>query len=372
VIELRARPVWLKLAAPVRIARGTEAVTELVRVELQLGAVIGDGEGAPTGRYGETGDSALAFLREARAALGGDPWAHDEIFARLPPGEYAARQALDAALHDLRGKLAGLPVRRLLGLPPPAAPTSWTVSLADPDTMAATAATSAAPRLKLKLGGGDGLDVERVRAVRAATTAALQVDVNEAWSLDEALDALPQLAALGVDLCEQPLRAGDEGGAELKRRSPLPIFVDEDCRTLADVAACAERAHGVTIKLAKAGGIREALRMVAAARALGLATMIGCMAESSLGIAAAAHVSGAFDLVDLDGNLHLARDPWHGVALVDGVQLPSRDPGLGVTRLPEDARTRFGEVATYAYRRTVRPHLRRAYLLARQRRREHP
>ncbi len=122
-------------------------------------------------------------------------------------------------------------------------------------------AEKAAPRfrrLKLKLGGGDGLDVERVRAVRAVTELPLQVDVNEWWSLDEALDALPQLAALGVEYCEQPLRAGDAGGAELKARSPVPVYVDEDCHTLADVAACAELAHGINIKLAKSGGIREA------------------------------------------------------------------------------------------------------------------
>src|SRR6185436_8004069 len=112
-------------------------------------------------------------------------------------------------------------------------------------------------RLKLKLGGRDGLDVDRVRAVRAVTDVPLQVDVNEYWTLDEALDALPQLAELGVEYCEQPLAAGDGGGAELKRRSPIPIYVDEDCHTLADVAACREVAHGINIKLAKSGGIRE-------------------------------------------------------------------------------------------------------------------
>ncbi len=100
-------------------------------------------------------------------------------------------------------------------------------------------------RLKLKLGAGDGLDVERVRAVRGVTDVPLQVDVNEAWSLDEALEALPQLAELGVQYCEQPLPAGDADGPVLKGRSPLPIYVDEDCHTLEDVAFCAERAHGL-------------------------------------------------------------------------------------------------------------------------------
>ena len=159
----------------------------------------------------------------------------------------------------------------------------------------------------------------------------LQVDVNEAWTFDEAVDALPQLAALGVEYCEQPLVAGDPGGPELKAHSPIPIYVDEDCHTLADVAPCAERAHGINVKLAKSGGIREALRMVHAARALELGCMLGCMIESGLGIAAGAHVASLFDHVDLDGNILLAQDPWPGVQLTDGVQVPAELPGLGVS-----------------------------------------
>jgi L-alanine-DL-glutamate epimerase-like enolase superfamily enzyme len=185
-------------------------------------------------------------------------------------------------------------------------------------------------RLKLKLGGRDGLDVERVRAVREVSEMPLQVDVNEAWSLAEALEALPQLATLDVEYCEQPLPAGDPGGPELKRASPVPIYVDEDCHTLDDVAACAERAHGVNVKLAKSGGIREAVRMAHAGRALGLGLMLGCMNESGLGVAAGAAVASLFDHVDLDGNLLLSEDPWPGVELVDGVQLPADAPGLGV------------------------------------------
>ena len=186
--------------------------------------------------------------------------------------------------------------------------------LGDPDDMARRAerASERFHRLKLKLGGADGLDVERVRAVSKVTERPLQVDVNEWWSLDEAVDACAELGRLGVEYVEQPLRQGDPDGAELRRRAAVPIYVDEDCHTLADVAACAEIAHGITIKLAKSGGIREAIRMAHAARALGLGVMLGCMIESGLGIAAGCAVAPLCDHVDLDGNLLLAQDPLPG------------------------------------------------------------
>jgi len=299
-----------------------------VQAEVRLGGVTGHGEAAPIERYEQSAESALAWLEQVE--LGDDPWALDELAASLPPGEPAARAALDGALHDLQGKLAGLPVWRLLGLRRDGPPTSWSVWLGDPDDMARRAEAAARRgfrRLKLKLGGRDGLDLERVRAVRSVTGLPLQVDVNEYWSLEEALELLPQM---DLEYCEQPLRAGDPGGEELRRRSPVPIYVDEDCHTLADVAACARIAHGVNVKLAKSGGIREAVRIAHAARALGLGLMLGCMVESGLGIAAAAQIASLFDHVDLDGNLLLAADPWPGVEFADGVQRPSDRPGLGV------------------------------------------
>ena len=226
----------------------------------------------------------------------------------------------------------GQPTWRLLGLERGGPPTSWTIWLGDPDDMARRAerADPRFRRLKLKLGGRDGLDVERVRAVRGVTDLPLQVDVNEYWELDEALEAVPELAALGVQYVEQPLPAGDPGGARLKQASTLPIYVDEDVHTLATVAECAGRAHGINIKLTKSGGIREAMRMAHAARALGLGVMLGCMIESGLGIAAAAQIGSLCDHLDLDGNLLIVEDPWPGIEFADGVQVPSEQPGLGV------------------------------------------
>jgi L-alanine-DL-glutamate epimerase-like enolase superfamily enzyme len=330
-VRLEARIQSLRLAETFRIARSSQDEAETVVVAIEHAGVTGYGEGAPIDRYRESAASALAYAEEAAGMLDDDPWALDELLERLPRREWAARAAIDGALHDLQGKLVGLPTWRLLGLRRGGPPTSWTLGLGDPDETARKAERVRGRflRLKLKLGGGDGLDVERVRAVRAVTDVPLQVDVNEWWALDEALDSIPQLAELGVEYVEQPLRAGDEAGEELRRRSPLPVYVDEDCHTLDDVAACARVAHGINVKLAKSGGIREAVRMAHAARALGLGVMLGCMVESGLGIAAGAQVASLCDHVDLDGNLLLASDPWPGVELAGGVQLPADAPGLG-------------------------------------------
>jgi L-Ala-D/L-Glu epimerase / N-acetyl-D-glutamate racemase len=339
-VDVSARIVRLELAETFVIARESSDEVDVVQVELTHSGVRGHGEAAPIERYDESAQSAVAYLEEHSGLLGDDPFALEDVMARLPASEFSARAALDAALHDLQGKLTGLPVWRLLGLHREGPPTSWTIWLGDPDDMARRAENvgDRFQRLKLKLGARDGLDVERVRAVRGVTELPLQVDVNEAWTVDEALDSLPQLASLGVEYCEQPLRAGDDGGARLKRESAVPIYVDEDCHTLGDVAVCAELAHGINVKLAKSGGIREAVRMVHAARALGLGCMLGCMVESGLGIAAAAHIASLFDHVDLDGNILIAHDPWPGVRFTDGVQVPSDEPGLGVRHQISDPR----------------------------------
>jgi L-alanine-DL-glutamate epimerase-like enolase superfamily enzyme len=329
-VEITAQKKTLRLAETFTISRGSEDEADVVQVEIAHDDATGFGEAAPIERYDESAASALAWLEHV--TVGDDPFALDEIFDSLPPGEQAARAAVDAALYDLQGKLTGRPVYQLLGVRPIGPPTSWTIWLGDPDDMARRTekiANRGFKRLKLKLGGFDGLDVERVKAVRSVTALPLMCDANEAWTLDEALEVIPQL---DVEYCEQPLKAGDPDGPALKERSPVPIYVDEDCHTLEDVEECKQRAHGINIKLAKSGGIREGVRMANAARALGLGVMLGCMVESGLGIAAGAHIASLMDHVDLDGNLLLAEDPWPGIEFVDGVQRPSNRPGLGVER----------------------------------------
>src|SRR3954447_23124292 len=192
-MEGSARIVTLALAETFVISRSARDEERVVEVCLTCSGVRGYGEAAPIERYDESPESAQAYLEEAAGSLGNDPFALEEILARLPQREFAARAAIDAALHDLQGKLLGRPVHQLLALPRVGPPTSWTIWLGDPDDMHARArkAGDRFKRLKLKLGARDGRDVERVRAVRDAVEVPLQVDVNEAWSLDEALDALP-------------------------------------------------------------------------------------------------------------------------------------------------------------------------------------
>ena len=183
--------------------------------------------------------SALAYVEANGDSLGDDPFALEEILERLPPEELAARGAIDAALHDLQGKLLGRPVWQLLGLRREGPPTSWTIWLGDPDDMARRAEKvgDRFRRLKLKLGGGDGLDVERVRAVRARRPSCRCRSTSTSTGRSTRRSRRSRSSRARRRVLEQPLPAGDEGGRELKRESPLPIYVDEDCHTLGDVAA---------------------------------------------------------------------------------------------------------------------------------------
>lgn len=337
MVRLFARIVEYQLAERFVLARGSETVCRLIEVQFECDSVVGHGEGAPIARYDETVEASLAFLERYAYDIPDDPAAIDGLcdrLAELGPQQRAGRAAVDAAVHDWRARRSGIPVWTMLGLDRRGPLTTFTISLADPDEMAQRAELAATRfrRLKLKLGGLDGADLERVRAVRRATKVPLVVDVNEYWSFDEALELLPAVAELGVEACEQPLLAGHLDAPDLKRRSPIPLVADEDCLGVADVAAAATRAHGVNVKLSKAGGIRGALEVIREARLHGLSVTIGCMNESSLGIAAACQIASLCDAADLDGNLLLMNDPWSGVVLCNGLQLPADSPGLGVIR----------------------------------------
>ena len=308
-MEVSARAVTLPLAETFTISRGSQDEAELVEVEIRHGGRLGLRRGGADRALRRVGR-----LRRSRGSrrveLGDDPWALDEIDDALPPGEHAARAAVDAALHDLQGKLAGVPVYRLLGLRRDGPPTSWTVWLGDPDDMARRAERGRARgfrRLKLKLGGRDGLDLERVqRRPRRDRPAA-------PGRRERVLDARRGARAAPADAA-RVLRAAAAGRrsrrarAEARARRSRSTSTRTATRSPTSRRAPSART-GSTIKLAKSGGIREAVRMAHAARALGLGVMLGCMVESGLGIAAGAQIASLCDHVDLDGNLLLARRP---------------------------------------------------------------
>jgi L-Ala-D/L-Glu epimerase len=329
-VKLRTRTESLALAEEFAIARGSRTTQDVVQVELEHDGVVGRGEAAPIYYRDETVETATAFLEAAAASLGDDPFALEAILDRVR-GDAAGRSALDGALHDWVGRRLDMPVWRVLGLSRSAPHTSYTIGI---DTVEGTRARTRRARgfraLKVKVGGPG--DLERLEAVRVETGAALRVDANEGWTLESARELIPALVELEVELVEQPFPAEDvESFRALRELEPRPpVVVDEGCHDLRDVAPVARYADAINVKLAKAGGLREAVRMVHAARALGLRVMVGCMVESQLGVAAAAQIASLADWVDLDGHLLLADEPFRGLALEEGRVLPSDRPGLGV------------------------------------------
>ena len=334
-MELRATTASLALAEEFGIARGSRTTQSVVQVELEHEGIVGRGEAAPVYYRGESIESARDFLTTAAPPLvGRDPFALEDIEERLEDvdGLTGGKAALDGALHDWIGKRLGVPLWRLLGLSPVAPHTSFTIGI---DTIEGTRERVRQARefrsLKVKVGGAE--DLERLEAVREESPeAAIRVDANEGWTLDSARDLMPELIRLGVEFVEQPFPAADiDSFKALKDLHPrLPVIVDEGCQNLTDVAPAAAYADGINVKLAKSGGVREAVRMIHAARALGLHVMIGCMVESQLGVAPAAALASLADWVDLDGHLLLADQPVTGLRFEDGRVLPSAEPGLGV------------------------------------------
>jgi L-alanine-DL-glutamate epimerase-like enolase superfamily enzyme len=298
----------------------------------------GWGEAAPSPYYGETAETVAAVLPRYAEVLERteDPAALEDLdtaLARAVGGNGAARAAVSAALHDLVAGRLGVPVWKLWGLTPAAPMSSFTIGLDEPAVMRERVAAAAAYGI-LKIKVGTERDEEVLRAVRAAAPAArIRVDANTAWTLKQALRRLPLLEEVGVELIEQPLPAADiDDLGRLRARSTIPIFADESCRTAADVPRLAGRVDGVNIKLAKCGSLREAVRMVHVARALGLRVMLGCMIESTLAVAAALQLAPLCDYLDLDGAALLADDPFDGPGIGrDGALRFNQAAGLGVT-----------------------------------------
>ena len=348
--DLRTRILRIAFRDPFRIARdthgaGTAMSTMIVELRSsRLPGLVGLGEGCPDPYYGETLATMPVVMDLLLDAV--DPGALDTssppaaaaslaaigaAFEEAIRGHGAARCALDTALHDLAGQATGIPIHRLLGLSAEIPPTDLTLGIDEPDVVAERARRAASfPSLKIKVGGP--ADLSTLEAVRAVYDGPLRVDANTGWTPASAVALLPELVRLGVELVEQPFPARRyDWLRDLQAVSPLPIVADESAVLEEDLDALVGVVAGVNVKLAKVGGPGPAARMLARARELGFRTFIGCMEETSVGIAASAAVASLAEWVDLDGNLLLADDPFDGLVLGDDCRWQLGDaPGLGV------------------------------------------
>jgi L-alanine-DL-glutamate epimerase-like enolase superfamily enzyme len=344
-LEVTLETLVLRLRDPFLIARtshgsGQTSTTVIATVrDTRWPDTVGTGEGYPDRFYGETPATMAAVMPLLVDAVGDVDPSHDgleDAACRMDDAirhHGAAKCALDIALHDLVGRLLGVGIPELLGLSRDVPPTDFTLGLDEPPVVAERARRVARfPALKIKVGGSS--DLATLEAVRAVFAGPLRVDANTGWSRDDALALLPALGELGVELIEQPFPSHAHDDLRwLQERSPIPIVADESSVVVSDLPSLVGVVAGVNIKLAKVGGIGPARVMLEEARRLGFRTFLGCMEETSVGIAASAAVASLAEWVDLDGCLLLADDPFEGLELADDCRwrLPA-GPGLGLRR----------------------------------------
>ena len=333
---LRFKPYELKLKHSFNLAKSSRTTTPDVQVELEYDGIIGYGEASMPPYLGESVESVTKFLSSLDLAQFTDPFRIDDILSYVDgvaPANRAAKASIDIALHDLLGKIMGQPWYKIWGLSPEKIhPTSYTISNGTPEEVQEKIKESERFRvLKVKMGVPG--DKELVETIRKATDRPLCVDANQGWkSKEEALEMCHWLKERGCIFVEQPLdKEWMDETAWLRERSPLPIIADEAFQRLPDILRFQGVYDGINIKLMKSTGLHEAYKMAILARSLGMKIMLGCMTETSCGIAAAAQLSPMVDWTDLDGNVLIANDRFEGLALVDGKVIPADRPGLGVS-----------------------------------------
>ena len=321
---------------PFTISRATHTTKKVVLVELREGDRVSRGEGVPDAFFGETPESVERDIRSAIDALSEDPRDLQGLEARLEerfPHGGAASCAIDVLAHDRASQAAGVTLRDFLGLaggePPP---TSFTIGIAEPQVMAERAAKAAAQGftvLKVKLGQGDA--VAALSAIRERFSGTMRVDPNAAWTAAEAPARIASLVPFDLEFVEQPIDPKDiDGLRRVRAASPLPIVADEAAIRASDVPRLVGACDGINVKLQKCGGVAAARAMIAVAHESGLKVMLGCRAaETSVAIAAAAHLAPAVEWADLDGNLLINDDPFRAVAVENGRFVFPKRPGLG-------------------------------------------
>jgi L-alanine-DL-glutamate epimerase-like enolase superfamily enzyme len=330
---------WRRQALPLRhrfaTARGGIERKETVVVELEHDGLVGRGEATPSALYGETLASCESAVQQMAGEMRGSPWELERLTTELlgrHDGQRAAVAAVDSALHDWVARKLGEPLWRVLGLSCPAAKTTFTIGLAEPEEVRVKVREALAEGyeiLKVKVGGPE--DEGILAIIREQFDGPLWIDANEAWPVGRAATQLRSLRRFRPALVEQPLARDDWPALrDLRELGVAPIYADESCTCAADVVRLRECVDGVNVKLAKCGGVREAMRMIHVARALGLHVMLGCFVSSTLAIAPALALTQLVDAVDLDGHLLLAADPFEGIERSGSVLSLRGGPGLGV------------------------------------------
>jgi L-alanine-DL-glutamate epimerase-like enolase superfamily enzyme len=334
-MKLQFRYYELQLRHAFTISRSSNDIKPCIIVALEHDGIIGHGEAAPSQRYGENKDTILEFFKKVDLSRFPDPFAVEEILdyiGNLAVGNTSAKAAIDIALHDWIGNKLSIPLWKFWGLDKNKVPfTSFTIGIDSPEVIEQKVLEAEQYRiLKVKMGVPNDEDI--IKTIRKITDKTIRVDANEGWkSKEQALDKILWLEEKGIEFVEQPMPASDlESTAWLRERVHIPIIADESITRMSNLRTLRDVFDGINIKLMKCTGLREAMTMIHAARALNMKIMIGCMIESSIGISAAAQLTPMADYADLDGNLLITNDPFTGVQVIDGKLILNDSPGLGI------------------------------------------
>ena len=335
--------IYLKKRFPLRISRGLRVGSDNLFVSVSKDNITGWGEMAPGESEGAASVAEGQNEIERLVHSGIDGLSVIQVYDKAREMDIApcALAAIDIAMWDWLAQSANMPLYRMLGSSKPVVPTSVTIGINPPEIVKERVPLilrgTGIKSLKIKLGTPEGIEADKAMFRQVIESSKpfdvkIRVDANGGWSVDDAIHMMKWLAELGTDYVEQPLVEGAESDLPfIFKNRPLPIFVDESCRFAKDIPPYANAVDGVNLKLMKCGGITEALRIIATAKAFNLKTMIGCMGESSISISAGASITGLLDHVDLDSHLNLFPDPASGAQLIDGIITPTEDAGHGAS-----------------------------------------
>ncbi len=348
ITRVEILPISMRLSEPYTIAYETveTARNVFIRIETNSG-FIGYGCAAPDIHVtGETVEGVVSAVDSIVTASlkGSDPLRPAMLLERVKPaltGQSSVLAAVDMALHDILGKVSGVPLWKLIGGFRDRIRTSVTIGILTEKETVKRARDWVARGFKcLKLKGGHNVesDIERVIKVREAVGDGIELrfDANQGYTVEETVRFVEQVRRAHLELLEQPTPRGEPDLlGRVTSDVPIPVMADESLMTLRDAFRLARRdlADMVNIKLMKVGGISEAIQINAVARSAGLEAMVGCLDEAALAIAAGLHFALARPNViyaDLDGHFDLVGDPSDGaVILRNGTLFPTNRPGLG-------------------------------------------